>query len=129
MVNETYIRNFGLYYPALAERAVSYENIGRFRLLVELDDGTRGEYSELSKTFKRFVPFDGTEENWKREFRHRLITLMDESPHDQTSLAEASGLSQKSISNYVWGRTIPSGYAIAKLAKALNCSVSDLTDF
>ena len=129
MVNEVYIRNFGLYYPALAKRAVSYANIGRFRLLVELDDGTRGEYSELSNTFKTFVPFDGSEESWKREFRHRLVTLMDEYPHDQTSLAEASGISQQSISNYMWGKTIPSGYAIAKLAKALNCSVSDLTDF
>lgn len=129
MANETYIRNFGLHFPYLAKRAVTYEDIGRFRLFVEFDDGTQGEYSELSNTFKRYVPFDGTEESWKREFRHRLVTYMDEYPHDQTSLAESTGISQKSISNYVWGRTIPSGYAIAKLAKALNCSVSDLTDF
>ena len=50
--------------------------------------------------------------------KHRQIT--------QEELAEKVGTSQTMITRYVTGRCVPSVVMLAKIARALRCSVDDL---
>ena len=120
---------FEMYYPSIAEQAVSYKAKGPNIIFVTLEDGSVIEYNDLMNSFRTVVPYDGSEESWKREFAHRLVELMVDKGFDQSYLSEASGVSQQSISNYIHRKTMPTGFIIDKLARALRCDVSELTGF
>lgn len=129
MNNRLTIEKFKMYYPTMAEQAVSYKAKGPNIIFVTLEDGSVIEYNDLMNSFRTVVPYDGSEESWKREFAHRLVELMVDKGFDQSYLSEASGVSQQSISNYIHRKTMPTGFAIDKLARALGCDVSELTKF
>lgn len=120
---------FEMSYPPIAEQVESWERKGRSSILATLKDGSVIEYNELLDTIRNVVPYDGNEESWKREFSHRLIVKMEERGFDQTYLAEVSGVSNQSISNYIHRKSIPTGFVIDKLARALRCDPSELTSF
>ena len=120
---------FEMYYPSIAEQALSWEQKSNYVIFVTLSDGSIVEYNDLMNSFRTVVPYDGSEESWKREFAHRLVELMVDKGFDQSYLSEASGVSQQSISNYIHRKTMPTGFIIDKLARALGCDVSELTEF
>ena len=128
-MNNTIFDRFKMYYPSIAEQAVSYKQKSSYVIFVTLHDGSVIEYNDLMNSFRTVVPYDGSEESWKREFAHRLVELMVDNGFDQSYLSEASGVSQQSISNYIHRKTMPTGFVIDKLARALHCEVSDLTEF
>lgn len=128
-MNNTIFDRFEMYYPSIAEQAVSYKQKSSYVIFVTLHDGSVIEYNDLTNSFRTVVPYDGSEESWKREFAHRLVELMVDNGFDQSYLSEASGVSQQSISNYIHRKTMPTGFVIDKLARALHCEVSDLTEF
>lgn len=70
-----------------------------------------------------------TEMEWLDEFGASLFDLMEQEGLNQKELAEESGLSEGSISNYIHGKQMPNVKAIVNLAYALECDVSDLIDF
>lgn len=123
------LTRFEMFYPIAYKRATSFEESGSNSIIAILDDGTRVEYNDLMKTIRTVIPYDGTEESWKREFSHRLVEKMVSRGYDQTLLSEESGVSQQSISLYVHRKKLPTAYTVSKLARALNCRPSDLTDF
>lgn len=128
-MNDTIFDRFKMYYPSIAEQAVSYKQKSIYVIFVTLHDGSVIEYNDLMNSFRTVVPYDESEESWKREFAHRLVELMVDNGFDQSYLSEASGVSQQSISNYIHRKTMPTGFVIDKLARALHCEVSDLTEF
>lgn len=128
-MNDTIFDRFKMYYPSIAEQAVSYKQKSIYVIFVTLHDGSVIEYNDLMNSFRTVVPYDGSEESWKREFAHRLVEQMVDNGFDQSYLSEASGVSQQSISNYIHRKTMPTGFVIDKLARALHCEVSDLTEF
>lgn len=56
----------------------------------------------------------------------RIRKALDDKKMSQRQLADAAGLSEISISNYVQGRRIPSGTALKKIADALKVSTDYL---
>lgn len=70
-----------------------------------------------------------SEVEWLEEFRMNLLRIMDEDRINQKELAEASGLSEGTISYYVNGTKMPGVRAIINLAYALDCNTDDLIDF
>ena len=120
---------FVMFYPFEAERVISWKEFGNNSIIAILDNGTTVEYNDLLRTIRNIIPYDGSEESWKIEFSHKLVTKMAERGFDQTRLSEASGVSQQSISLYIHRKKIPTAYTVSKLANALSCSPSDLTDF
>lgn len=128
-MNNTIFDRFEMYYPSIAEQAVSCKQKSSYVIFITLHDGSVIEYNDLMNSFRTVVPYDGSEESWKREFAHRLVELMVDNGFDQSYLSEASGVSQQSISNYIHRKTMPTGFVIDKLARALHCEVSDLTEF
>lgn len=61
-----------------------------------------------------------------RDFKHNLRLWMIYRGMDQVQLSKRSGISQPSISNYIYGKTVPTFYSLYKLAIALGCNISDL---
>lgn len=128
-MNDMIFDRFEMYYPSIAKQAVSWEQKSNYVIFVTLSDGSIVEYNDLMNSFRTVVPYDGSEESWKREFAHRLVELMVDKGFDQSYLSEASGVSQQSISNYIHRKAIPTAYAVDKIARALGCDVSELTEF
>lgn len=106
-------------------------------ITVELADGTKERFDYVDRTV-RVIFSDGvdlvaksisTEEGWKREFRYNLIRIMAIKGINQFKLADLAELTQGSVSNYVNGISVPSIYICAKIARALDCTISDLVKF
>lgn len=70
-----------------------------------------------------------TELQWIEIFRRNLYELMVEKGYFQNDLAEATGMSDASISRYLNGQRIPNLKAIINIAYELDVDVADLIDF
>lgn len=70
-----------------------------------------------------------SEKEWLDNFRHELKIVMDEYGYSQRDLAEATGLSEATISNYINGRQIPKASAIVNIVLALDCDFETLLYF
>lgn len=69
------------------------------------------------------------ESDWIDIFGDNLVDILKEANMTQRELADATGLSEASISRYVHKQTAPSIFAVINIAYALNCTVDDLVDF
>lgn len=123
------ISNFKIYFPSIAAQMVSGYLTDDNSLVAELKDGSKVIFNDKLCSVRNVIEYQGTEEDWKREFANRLATVMEEKGFDQSYLAEVSGISQVSISNYIQRKVIPSGYIVDKLARALDCHITDLICF
>lgn len=70
-----------------------------------------------------------SEIEWLDIFGTNLIVMLDENLMTQKDLAEATGLSEGTISKYVNKTQMPTVRAILNISYALNCSLDDLIDF
>ena len=65
---------------------------------------------------------------WAWYFSKRLCQRIYDMGMDQKDLAIAADISESSISRYCNGIRVPDAYDLSKIAEALCCEVSDLTD-
>ena len=138
MLNIKYYENifeeFRRFHPYIADDVVDYRPKGEYGLRLELRTGTKYDYSSTTRTIRRvddrpaYDDNEFDEEQWRLIFSDRLNELMGLRGYSQNTLAENTGLGKGSINNYVNGRATPSGYALAKIAHALDCTVAELTD-
>lgn len=70
-----------------------------------------------------------SEVEWMRIFGGNLKEIMDEQGYTQRDLAEATGLSEASISNYVNARKMPTIRAIINLSFELGIPFEDFINF
>lgn len=70
-----------------------------------------------------------TEHEWIDIFGSNLESMMAEYGWTQRELAEATGLTQATISNYIHKRRMPTIKAIINLSYVLGCDLYDLIDF
>ena len=78
------------------------------------------------------VKFGGiftNEMEWLDEFSQNLINMLKEANMTQRDLADASGLSEGTISKYIRGMAMPGVKAIINIAYALDCNTDELIDF
>ena len=66
---------------------------------------------------------------WMKTFGNNLIYFMQQAGMTQEGLANATGLTQASISRYAAGLQMPGVRAIINLANVLGVSTDDLIDF
>lgn len=69
---------------------------------------------------------DKTQQSWIRAFTMRLNILMVERDISGCQLAALTGFGESSIQGYRNGEHVPSAYAVAKIADALDCTTDDL---
>lgn len=120
---------FASHFPSQFEDMVSWVPRSRSVIVATLSDGSVCEYNHLLNTIRFVRGYNGSEESWRLEFYVRLMELMEERGCDQSKLSEMTGISQKTISNYIHRQTTPSGYNIRRLERALECPKGYLTDF
>ena len=70
-----------------------------------------------------------SELEWMDIFSENLASILQDVDATQRDLAEMTGLSEASISNYINKKRLPNAKAILNIAYALNCSTDDLIDF
>lgn len=135
-MNDTEIltrRTFELYYPLRGLEIISQSYIGDLETIFELSDGRRILFDETRNSLMTLLPHeDGSDiadEEWEKEFKRRLRKKIALSPYTQKELCEIVDISENSMSNYVNGRRIPDITTLRGLARALKCTLRDLTDF
>ena len=70
-----------------------------------------------------------TEVEWINIFGDNLIDMLKEANMTQKELADASGISESMVSDYIHKRRAPRIRSIINIAYTLDCSVDDLVDF
>lgn len=126
------IRNdFNDYFPSFSRRTVDFYRSGRFEITVIFDDGRKAYYNYLTKNIRiiHLRSDEYSEESWKHQFAITLTRKLADKQMTKRELSDATGISQMSLSNYTNEKSIPSAYAITRIADALECSVSELIDF
>lgn len=63
---------------------------------------------------------------WKQNFASRLRKMMIKKRMNQTGLADASGMSQSSIAQYLNTNRIPTALNLVYIADALECTRDEL---
>lgn len=118
--------------PYLKKDIVDWYPSGQCEITIKLINGDRVIYDFFDKSFKKVPDFTYkslvTEKEWKDEFARKLKRRMSAKNITQKELSEMTGITQPALSNYFRGKTAPSGYNISKIARALKCSVSELTE-
>lgn len=67
-----------------------------------------------------------SQEEWKRQFSERLLSILKERGMSQSELARRSGVSVSRINDYIKTKSAPTIFAAVNMANALNVKVSDL---
>lgn len=70
-----------------------------------------------------------SELEWLDIFANNLVYWMNQMGMNQRDLAEATGLSEATISNYIRKRQFPGIKAIINMANVFGCSMDDFIDF
>lgn len=116
----------------MAEQLVDWYPSGQMEIIIRLKDGCKYRYDWLEKTITLISsPIDDElmdEESWRSKFGHRLYLKMRKFGISQEDLADATSISVVTISRYINGKATPSTYNMEKIARALRCSISELTN-
>lgn len=67
-----------------------------------------------------------TEQEWRKEFAHRLRRIYRNRGYNQKQFAEALGVSEMTISNYRKCKRTPDATMLTNMATVLNCSIDEL---
>lgn len=128
IIEECLLRNFEMISPSLFKRMVSYEMPDNFSLIVTLDDNQKILFDDMMDSIRYLYsnPNNMSDEELLLEFRYRLRHVMSRRGFNQLRLAEETGLSELTISNYMRGKNIPSFLNVMKIAKVLECSLDEL---
>lgn len=70
-----------------------------------------------------------TEVEWLDEFGKQLERRLEYAWMNRAELANATGISQATISRYILGQQKPTVVNIINIARALDCSIDILIDF
>ena len=125
------IHNLRCYDPDLYESAIRFEEVGPFELMIYCEDGSKVLYDNFNGDWFKHYPSDydiskRSEKHIIEDFQWRLKRLMALRCICQEQLAEMSGISQASISNYLSGKSMPDILKLNKLARALDVDMSEL---
>jgi ribosome-binding protein aMBF1 (putative translation factor) len=131
---ENIFEEFRRFHPYIADDVVDYRPKGEHGLRIVLRDGVQYDYHSNTRTVRRvddrpmYDDSELNEERWRMIFADRLNELIGVRGYSQNTLAENTGLSKGAINNYVNGNATPSAYALSKLARALDCTIAELTE-
>lgn len=103
-------------------------------ITAKLVDGSYVKYDSITKTLRfaedeyelRLIENPRREDKWKQEFAVRLWRTMIKRGMNQMELADASGISQSSIAQYLNTNRVPSALNLVYIADALECTKDEL---
>lgn len=110
-------------HPMIKEDEIeSYMYVSPYDIFIKFKDGRKYIYDQTGN-YLRYVRYKNnnlTEEEFKREFSHRLRTYMDRHYITQEFMADRLKTTQAMISRYRNGLVIPSVYRIQIIADILH---------
>lgn len=121
-------------YPRMASNAIDWYPSGKSEIIIVMSDRSKVVYNGNTQRFSFIRCTDGeyenlTEEEWRRKFAAKLYEYMTYNCMTQKELAELLNVSQMTISKYLNAIATPTSYNLDRIARALNCSISELTNF
>lgn len=119
--------NFIMYHKYLAKDVLRWNYIDIFEIEIFLKNGDRVIYDDFSQTIIPIQNLEG-ENLWKFNFGRRLKKRISLSGLTHAEVANVVGVSRTLITDYTNGKYIPNAFVVSKIAKVLNCTVSDLID-
>lgn len=131
---ESIFESFLHYHPYMEKDLKGWRPRGELGIRVTLTDGTEYDYDIVANSIRRVIDHsmhsmeDITEERCRASIAYHLIELMTLRGFSQNTLSEYTGLSKGSINNYINGTSTPSATALRKIARALDCNITDLLD-
>lgn len=132
---EGVIDEFAIQFPHLADKIVGWCPNSRYEVCINLENGDEVIYDFYSKMMRTYKGNNNGEDRydnedlWLEEFSRRFSAQMKRRGMTRWRLSRITGISEVSISKYANGKSAPNSFNIRKLAKALECSQSYLTDF
>lgn len=109
-------------HPMIKEEEIeSYMYVSPYDIFIKFKDGRKYIYEQLENNL-RPVYFKNnmiTEEQFKKEFSHRLCTYMNRHCISQEEMAKRIGTSQTMLYRYCNGLVLPSVYKIQLIANVL----------
>ena len=128
--SQMWFRNFSFYFDNLVDDVVDYYfDETCEELVIKLRDGRVIAYDEYSNKI-RYLPRGNeppTEEVYKKEFCRRLRRRMYVKNITQTELSKRTGIGQDLSSRYISGKANPTLHNVYKIARALGCSIDELS--
>ena len=97
-------------------------------LAVRLRDGSIDYYYDLDRSV-RSCAYRGTSKSWAREIGERIKYWIRWKGIYQYEISELTGISEVMLSHYIYGDNVPNGYALWRIAEALDISLDDLVVF
>lgn len=127
------LNGFREMFPNLYSKATIIKERGYSELVFELPSGERYIYDQLTEDVRkennRSASDPRSNDEWRKEFSHRLRHAMTRFHWSQADIAKVTGVSQKTVGNWCSGVTMPSIDAAVKIAHFLKIPISDLIDF
>lgn len=118
------------YFPSIEERILDYYKSGRDELTVQLRGGEviiyHGPTHGIRST--RTIVADVEEDRWRQLFGWNLARRIEERYSNYSVFADKIRVSRVVLSRYINGHNTPSVYVAAKMAEALDCSMTELCD-
>lgn len=130
---EPVLKSFKNHFPDLYDEMVDWYPYGHLEIAIKLRNGKRIFYDMMDDLIGPINEFDDNVEEdideiaWRNNFSSRLINKMRKVGIGQEILSDRSGISRVTLSKYMNGKASPSGYNLERLARALRCSISELT--
>mgnify|MGYP004646846353 FL=1 len=115
-------------FPKVLIDIVDIREIAFELIEIQLADGRIFLYDDFEDTLRR-IPNDPnhmSKEETDAMFGVMLRHVMDRKSCTQQMLAEATGIQECQISNYIHGLRSPTFYNLDKIVRALGCSAEDL---
>ena len=126
-------RNFKLEFPLIEEEVMDWWPSGWQEITVKLGNGNRISYDDIKGLARNLKPDSNpltiSDEDWCIYFSRKLREKMYMNNVDNQTLADALGVSRPMVSRYLNGHSTPSIIVLHKMARFLDCSLSELTEF
>lgn len=131
---KTMFEYYASVYPQYAARTIHWFPSGQMEITVRLDNGTFWIFDMIGPTLKplgdRDLNPDAEEDISEEEYRIRLSRNLRIKMHhtavSQDVLARRSGISTVMINRYMNAKATPSMYNLERIARALQCSPTEL---
>lgn len=110
------------------EDIMDYKELNDYEILIKLrPKGEQIIFNTMNNTI-RGCTYRGrlSEDENKKEFKLRLRSWLLFSGLNQKDLADITGISERTLTRYVNGKSLPDYISLKKIADAMNCKVDDL---
>ena len=128
------LKSFRINHPSSARKMRCWYPVGRFDIMVVLNDGSRIYYDFFKRSIREVSrspeeKLNRNKEVYRNEFARRLKIKLREEGVTQLMLSEMTGINRNTISSYVRGTRLPDTWNLELIASAIPCSPLELIDF